>query len=503
MVAWSHRMHLVWTWMTRKLVTLHKNIQCGNSLISDPKVAGDKAFDWKKAFPTVFENGGFDVVLGNPPYGAELSEKEYLKKKYPNTSFGQIDSYKYFVELGTIILSKKGTLGFIMPDSYLEKDYFKDLRTLCCETFKRVRNIKLGDNVFSDVNLPTAIFIGQSSSEKKFEYKDIANSKNEIDKIRELTDINGFIYQIPDYSKTFVAKLELIKRNGCINLIEAYEQVMGVKVYQVGKGKPKQTNFEIENNIFISKTQNEKFNYPFISQGIQRYSYEPTGEYIQYGECLAEPRKLEYFKGEKLIIREIVNPSIYATYISYPAVVKNIAAVVIAKSEEYNLKYLLALLNSKLLTYYIFEESAKSSNKTYPSFTSNIVKNIPIKAISKKAQQPFIDKAETMLKNQKEVQDLNKKFEKRLNGDFKGVKMNKIMEQWHSLDFYDFKKEVEKQTRPMLPPEKTEWIEVLEDFQTKANVLLKTIKQTDAAIDKAVYALYELNAAEIEIIEKQ
>ena len=487
----------------RKLVTLHKNIQCGNSLISDPKVAGDKAFDWKKAFPTVFENGGFDVVLGNPPYGAELSEKEYLKKKYPNTSFGQIDSYKYFVELGTIILSKKGTLGFIMPDSYLEKDYFKDLRTLCCETFKRVRNIKLGDNVFSDVNLPTAIFIGQSSSEKKFEYKDIANSKNEIDKIRELTDINGFIYQIPDYSKTFVAKLELIKRNGCINLIEAYEQVMGVKVYQVGKGKPKQTNFEIENNIFISKTQNEKFNYPFISQGIQRYSYEPTGEYIQYGECLAEPRKLEYFKGEKLIIREIVNPSIYATYISYPAVVKNIAAVVIAKSEEYNLKYLLALLNSKLLTYYIFEESAKSSNKTYPSFTSNIVKNIPIKAISKKAQQPFIDKAETMLKNQKEVQDLNKKFEKRLNGDFKGVKMNKIMEQWHSLDFYDFKKEVEKQTRPMLPPEKTEWIEVLEDFQTKANVLLKTIKQTDAAIDKAVYALYELNAAEIEIIEKQ
>ena len=52
----------------RKLNNLNDNIQCGNSLIDDPAVAGDKAFNWQTAFPQVFAKGGFDVVIGNPPY---------------------------------------------------------------------------------------------------------------------------------------------------------------------------------------------------------------------------------------------------------------------------------------------------------------------------------------------------------------------------------------------------------------------------------------------------
>src|SRR5690606_37201839 len=52
----------------RKLNSLNNNIKCGNSLIDDPEVAGDKAFNWQKEFPQVFAKGGFDVVIGNPPY---------------------------------------------------------------------------------------------------------------------------------------------------------------------------------------------------------------------------------------------------------------------------------------------------------------------------------------------------------------------------------------------------------------------------------------------------
>jgi type II restriction/modification system DNA methylase subunit YeeA len=52
----------------RKLTSLNKNIKCGNSLIEDPNIAGDKAFNWKNEFPNVFKKGGFDVIIGNPPY---------------------------------------------------------------------------------------------------------------------------------------------------------------------------------------------------------------------------------------------------------------------------------------------------------------------------------------------------------------------------------------------------------------------------------------------------
>ena len=52
----------------RKLSNLNENLKCGNSLINDASVAGEKAFNWGKAFPKVFEKGGFDVVIGNPPY---------------------------------------------------------------------------------------------------------------------------------------------------------------------------------------------------------------------------------------------------------------------------------------------------------------------------------------------------------------------------------------------------------------------------------------------------
>jgi type I restriction-modification system DNA methylase subunit len=56
----------------RKLNDLNDNIKCGNSLIDDPEVAGEKAFNWQKEFPQVFEKGGFDVVIGNPPYSSKI-----------------------------------------------------------------------------------------------------------------------------------------------------------------------------------------------------------------------------------------------------------------------------------------------------------------------------------------------------------------------------------------------------------------------------------------------
>src|SRR5690606_25902975 len=70
--------------LRRKLNDLSSNIKCGNSLIDDKKVAGEKAFKWEEEFSEVFSNGGFDVVIGNPPYVRNESIDPEAKKHFEN-----------------------------------------------------------------------------------------------------------------------------------------------------------------------------------------------------------------------------------------------------------------------------------------------------------------------------------------------------------------------------------------------------------------------------------
>jgi type I restriction-modification system DNA methylase subunit len=489
----------------RKLNDLSANIQVGNSLISDPEVAGALAFDWQKGFPQVFEKGGFDVVIGNPPYGAALTQthKDYLKKKYAQTSFGQIDTYKYFIECGTFLLKSDGCLSFIMPDSYLEKEYFKDLRMFITSSYESVSNIKLGDNVFSEVNLPTAILIVKKWG-NHYQFKDLSSIKDTTQKIDALNETNNFnLENLSDPSVGFSVKKGAVEFRDCIPMIEIFDQVMGVKLYQVGKGKPKQTSLEVETNAFISKNQNEMFKYPFVSQGIQRYFYESAHEYVRYGEWLAEARKLDFFEVEKLVIREIVNPRVFATYIGFPAIVKNTAAVIIQKDKNFNLKFLLSIINSKLITYYIFNESAKSGNKTYPSFTSNVIKNIPIKPTQNQAE--LIRLADKMLSLNAQLREAQTDFLNLLTDSFPSLKVNKAVESWHESDFAALKKTMEKQKGVTIEDlnEVKKWRKQF-DLEKKAYAALQQqIAATDKAIDAAVYALYELTPEEIQIIENQ
>lgn len=499
----------------RKLTSLNDNIKCGNSLIDDPTVAGDRAFNWQNEFPGVFAKGGFDVIIGNPPYGASLDGKDWLKVKFKKTSFGNIDSYKYFVQLGSELLILNGVLGYIMPDSYLEKEYFKDLRGFVCENFFQVLNIKLGDDIFDDVNLPTAItfLYNKGKTVEKFSYKDISKSKL-LDKPFLLQSNKNFIKDFPDYEKSFVVLNSIIsKKLKTKPLIKVYDQVMGVKVYQKGKGKPKQTNFEKENDVFVSNLNDEQFNYPYISQGIGRYNYETKNEFISYGEWLAEPRKPEYFENAKVIIREIVNPRIYATYIDYPAVVKNIAAVIIEKDNDYPLLYFLALINSKLFTYYIDEQSAKSSNKSYPSFNSRLLKELPIIQCQNSIKEVLIELAKSMLTQTENLKKGINEIVSFLSSKFKISGLSKKLYNWNEIEFSEFLKELEKARKKsskeneteyskLTLSEEAEWMQYFSEQKQKVEELKTEIEKTDTKIDQKVYELYGLTEEEINIVEE-
>ncbi len=486
----------------RELTSLAEKIKCGNSLIDDKSVTKN-AFVWEEEFAEVFAKGGFDVVIGNPPYGAKLNNNEWLKNRYKETSFGNIDSYKYFVHKTIEVVHKNSLVGLIIPDSYLEKEYFKDLRTLVVEHFNEITNIKMGDGVFEDVNLPTSIILLKNTSVingKHFSFCDISIFKDKEIKLNS----TKFIFGIPEYINTFVIKNNIIKDNNTIQLEEIYDQVMGVKVYQQGKGKPKQTEYEKNNDVFVSDQPFEICNYPFISQGIERYYYKKQNEFIKYGEWLAEPRKKIYFEQEKIIIREIVNPRIFATYIEESAVIKNISAVIISKNKNFSLKYLLALLNSKLLSFYIDEQSPKSSNKAYPSFSSKLIKNIPIKKINLEQQVPFIQKADQMLSLNKQLQETKQNFTNELGLE----KLKKKLQNFEELEFEEFVSEYAKAKKLKFADKlaernfKQEWQAIFENDKILTCRLKDEIAKTDKEIDEMVYKLYDLSDEEIGIVER-
>src|SRR5690554_2955540 len=133
----------------RKLNKLNNNIKCGNSLIDNPEIAREKAFNWQNEFPEIFANGGFDVVIGNPPYvdikGLENEIVRELFEKYSTTE-NRINLYSIFIEKGHSILKDKGFLSFINPNSILVNSSYTKIRNLLINDITTI--IKLPDDVF-------------------------------------------------------------------------------------------------------------------------------------------------------------------------------------------------------------------------------------------------------------------------------------------------------------------------------------------------------------------
>ena len=138
----------------RPLNNLDNNVRCGNSVVAPPVDDADgealaglarqdvRPFDWRAAFPQVFERGGFDVCLGNPPYVRQETIaplKPYLQRHY--TSFhGAADLYVYFYEKGLNLLAPGGKLAYIVTNKWFRAGYAEPLRTLFarCATFEEI-----------------------------------------------------------------------------------------------------------------------------------------------------------------------------------------------------------------------------------------------------------------------------------------------------------------------------------------------------------------------------
>ncbi len=173
----------------RILPTLDSNIKSGNSLIDMDFYDGQidfepvlekkvKPFSWEKGFKDVFKQGGFDAVIGNPPYVRiqtlkDISQEsiDYYKKKYQSAEYGNYDLYVAFVEKGFLLLNKKGLLGFILPNKFFNTDYGRGLRGFIIDQKALDKILDFGSNqVFENATTYCCLLFLNANKKTNFNY---------------------------------------------------------------------------------------------------------------------------------------------------------------------------------------------------------------------------------------------------------------------------------------------------------------------------------------------
>ena len=486
----------------RKLTDLSNNIKCGNSLIDD-KTVDKNAFIWQNEFPQIMANGGFDIVIGNPPYGAELSifQKEYIKNTFQVFEY-QVNSYVLFYELGFNILKHNGLLGYITPATFSTQFYYRKIRDLIVK-YNIITLSRYMYEVFSDASIGDTISIIVNKSENKKQNIKLLLCKNENEQNSFNIEYNNFVDEngVYNFNNSYFNFNKLNDKT--IRLDKLCNVTVGIKAYQKGKGEPKQTEEIVKNKIFTANNKKDN-SYIQCVNGKDFYRYvflnEPT-MYLSYGIWLAEPRtNAPFFDDEKIIIRQTAD-RIIATIDDKKRINLNNVYNVGLLDNNYSIKYLLTLLNSKLINYF-YQSKVQEENRVFPEVKKVILGQISIKIISLEKQQPFIELADKMLSLNAELNDKKSRFMRRLQQNFANIKIKGGLTQFWQLSFADFVNELKKQKIKLTLAEQDEWEDYFTQYQNHCTALQQTISQTDKTIDQMVYQLYGLTDEEIKIVEQ-
>jgi len=487
----------------RKLSDLSGNIKCGNSLIDDPEVAGDKAFKWEDEFPEIMKSGGFDVVIGNPPYtyrgSISKDEKEFFEKQY-KTYEGNYDLYKFFLERNLDLISTNGLMCLITSASFvIQKTYTKTRKNILEKSLIKIL-APLGPNVFADATVDTAIIC----------VKKINRSKNH--KIKIVTPTSPDLLELTEPYLISQSRF-LGNRNYVFDyLISDRLNEIIIKVYNKKKtladyfnvGVGINTGY-IRDELVSGKKENSKYHPMVAGSGISRYGYPVSDEWILYDKDFVKSKgKLgralpaqKFFDNPKLLIVRTRNLSlkrrIIATYDSDKHYNLNRLSNIIAKGKSETLFGLLALLNSALFNWLF-------STKYYDYEIKPVyLRELPITGFD---NEQLIDKSKLMLELNSKKEKQLEKFLSRVESHYDLQKKSIKLTEFYNHDFKTFLDELKKKKVTLSLKQQDEWEEYFNEHKEKILELQSQINQTDREIDQLVYQLYGLTEEEIKIVEE-
>ena len=432
------------------LPTLDNNILCGNSLINHDFYEGGlfptakemrkiNTFDWKQGFAEVFKAGGFDCVIGNPPYGAAFpdNQKKYLRFNFQYSDI-ETESYLLFIEKAMSLMVNNAISGVIIPSNLFTNIRYDKIRKLLLNQTQIKKLADLGANIFKQAAVDTCIL--------NFSKGYIANNitKTFVGILSKNMSYNDFLQD--DFLKNtgeifniYVSKQE----KNVENKISANNELLK-NLVKFARG----VEFGYSSKYITNKVKkNAK---PILAgRCIARYGLRFEGKYVLYDEKdLSNFKHKSIYENEKLLIRRIGH-EIIAVYDNQNYY--NVCDVYnILSFGKINLKYILGILNSSLMSFYM-NVRFKNSKKLFPKIPIAYLEQLPIKILntSNKLEQQQHDKLVLLVEKMLDLQ--------------------------------------QKTALAKIPQEKTMYERLLQT--------------TDNQINSLVYELYELTNEEIEVIE--
>ncbi len=393
----------------RVLPDLGKNIKCGNSLIGNDYYEGRQltmlvdeeeryrvnAFDWKAEFPQVFtrSEGGFDAVIGNPPYGTiiEKDQLDYFNIHYQHQDY-QKDLYLLFLERYESLIKPNHLLGVIISNTWLQSVNLRKIRQYLTSKYSWIKILHLTEKAFKAV-VDTHVLIFQKTNTGVQSNSQVIVDfmKNKISNQHHLLS-GDFIATNGDPINIVANPVEQelskkINSNSVLleNLFSVYN---GIKPFEVGKGKPPQTEkIAKEQPYVVEGKAPDKTWKPLLRGGlINRYVNNWANNYwVLYGEWLAAPRDAKIFEfPQKVMVRQ-TGDSIIATLIESGFIARNNMHIILPKEEitinNYRLEYLLGIMNSKLMDF-AYELINPEKGEALAEIKKKHVEQLPIRPIN-------------------------------------------------------------------------------------------------------------------------
>ncbi len=488
----------------RVLTRLADKIKCGNSLMDDKSVV-DNAFVWKEEFLEVFANGGFDVVIGNPPYIDSESmtktyreERKWIAKNY-KTAKGNWDIFIPFVELGLNLLKDSKYLSFIIPNKILSAKYGIELRKYINKNYSLTEIFDLSINNVFDIDVYPVIIILEKIKQVPIIKISYQNNENIISRTFNYEYENNWALYLDNnynlYTKVF-NKYEPLNENIKYNL---YSSASVSEAYEVKEF--------IEDNILLPTNHLKLINTGTIDPYVSLWGFSSM-TYIKdnYKYPIIDISKIKAkiwtqqakisFAGMAIRIEAFIDTD--GIFLPLKS------TTVLTSSSNNNLLFIGSLLNSKLITF-IFKiaNSANTMAGGYLNVNKDNLGMLPIPKIDDTLEEPFIQKANQMIELNKNLQIVKQNFINELELE----KIPKKLQNFENLTFEEFIKEYKKAKKLKFKDKleernfKNDWLALFENDSKIALELKFQIDTTDKEIDKMVYELYGLSDDEILIVE--